>query len=431
MTAAAIVALVASGIPQSDSKIQNAFAYLKTAQNPDGGFTYDPQSSYGTASDSSSTAWAVWALNAAGINPLDFSKSGNSPINYLESSQAPEGFFRYQTGSSEDAFSPVTTAYAVIALAGKTLPLYVFTGTAEFEFRIEGKSNTVCSGQAPGPTALDIVKNASTQCGFSYHIQSTSFGPYLDQIGDDKAEGLIGWLYLVNYIAPPKGAADYTLKPGDSIIWYYGDFSWKPARIGLTNTEVAGGASVTATVEYFADNAWTALFEAEVFFGTSNILTDAAGKAVIRAADGYYKIFAEKDGYVRTSSLLLEVGALVENQVNLSVNIEKGQVQASRISFLVTPSSIDFGTLKPGESASKNLTINNSGTVAITVESIVGGDEIFLNNLLLDAISWKNFREHVAAGNAKEVSAALNAPLIYTAQEGNKTAALTFWARGE
>ena len=127
ITSAAIVALVADGISASDPVIQNALNYLKTTQNDDGGFTYDPDSPWGTGSDSSSTAWVLWALKSTGNDLADWTKSDHSPTGYLESNQIGDGYFQYQFGSGEDAFSAATTAYAVIALAGKTLPLHIFT----------------------------------------------------------------------------------------------------------------------------------------------------------------------------------------------------------------------------------------------------------------------------------------------------------------
>lgn len=126
MTAAAIVALIASDVAESSDIIQNALNYLKTTQNDDGGFTYDPESPWGTDSDSSSTAWVIWALNAANEDIANWMKDVNSPISYLESNQDTIGFFQYQNGFSEDSFSATTTAYAVIALAGETLPLNIY-----------------------------------------------------------------------------------------------------------------------------------------------------------------------------------------------------------------------------------------------------------------------------------------------------------------
>ena len=222
MTSVAVAALIATGSSPTDTPITKAITFLKSTQNSDGGFPYDSAS----PSDSSSTAWAMWAFTAVGISPSSVSKDGKSPNSYLEKNQAPSGYYKYQESSSEDTFSAITTSYAVIALSGRTLPTKTITApqpSEKYTFRIEGKDETVCSGTVSAVTALDIVKNAKDQCGYSYTINETSFGPYLKKINDDEASGLIGWLYLVNSTSPDKGASDYQLKSGDSVVWYYGD----------------------------------------------------------------------------------------------------------------------------------------------------------------------------------------------------------------
>ncbi len=430
MTAAAIVALIAADISASDSAIQDGLDYLKTAQNADGGFTYDPQSQFGTDSDSSSTAWAIWALNAANINPSTWTKSTNTPTTYLESTQAQSGYFGYQAGSAEDAFSATTTAYAVIALSGNTLPLHIISKTPTFEYRIEGKDSTVCSGRAEGPTALDVVEQASTQCGFTYHIAETSFGPYLDQIGDDTAAGLIGWLYLINYTSPSVGAAEYELQSGDSLLWYYGDFNWKPSRLSLSSDQIDSGGSTTATVEYLGDSGWTKLPDAKVFYGTSNLNSDSDGHAIITAPDGYYKVFAEKTGYIRSNGILLTVGTPTGNEVALKANFTMGVLDAN-ISFIVDPSSIDFGTVKPGDNSSKNFSIKNTGTVNVTVEGAIEGDNLFKDNLKFDDESWESFQKRVTVDQTQPVTAQLSIPSNYSSSEGLKSGSITFWAVGE
>jgi prenyltransferase beta subunit len=159
MTAAAILALKAVGLSSTDLQIQKALSYLKTTQNSDGGFAYDPTSSYGTASDSSSTAWVLWALNALNIDQVSWNKDGYTPFEYLTSTQIQNGSFEYQKGSGENSLSPTNTAYAVIALEGKSLPLKTISAfSPQFNFRIEGSNETVCEGKTSGPTALDIIK---------------------------------------------------------------------------------------------------------------------------------------------------------------------------------------------------------------------------------------------------------------------------------
>lgn len=428
LTATAITALISSGISADNASIQNGLTYLKSAQNDDGGFTYDPNSQYGTASDASSTAWVVWALTAAGISPQSWSKSGNSPIDYLKSIQAPGGYFPYQQNSGEDAFSPVTTAYAVIALAGKTLPANKISISEKFNFRIEGKNTTVCRGAAEGPTALDVAKNASRLCGFTYHIQDTNFGPYLDQIGGDKAEGLIGWIYLVNNASPEVGAADYSLRAGDSVLWYYGDFAWRPARLALSAPSIEKTGTAKASVETYSQGQWTPLPHATVFFGANTVQTDSAGQADIAPPQGFYSVYAEKDGYVRTNAETLRVGEPSGNQMNLSVEITDGEIKGGTLSFLVNPDNLDFGPLAPGETGQKDFAIKNTGTVTISLAGRLSGAGLFLDNLKLENRSWRNYKAQISTGQTRTASAELFVPSDYQDGSGVKTATLTFWA---
>ncbi len=439
-TAAAIVALASTGVEKNDNHIQNALAYLKTAQNSDGGITYDPKSSFGTVSDSSSTAWTIWALNTLGIDPASWDQNGKNPITYLAGNQTATGFFAYQNGSSEDAFSPVTTAYAVIALSGKTLPLRILSTATQppFTFRIEGSASTVCEGTLPGPSALDIIKNASLACGFTYHIKDTSFGPYLDQINSDTAAGLKGWLYFVNNISPNIGAASYMLQSGDAVLWYFGDFDWLPTRLVLDNSKIDSGASAVATVEEFKNQAFAPLPGATIQFGAASATTDANGKATISANPGFYQVSAEKNGYVRSNVVLLQIGDPQSKAVNLSVDLNTGQVDGTTtepptetISFSVTPGNLDFGDLKPGEKAAKQLNIQNQGTTGIAIETVVSGDDLFKQNLKLDSSTWSKFKTNLPPAQSSSHQAELSVPSFWSSGSGLKHGALTFWAIAE
>jgi prenyltransferase beta subunit len=434
-TAAAIVALAAVNLSSSDTHIQNALTYLKTAQNSDGGFTYDPKSSYGTASDSSSTAWVLWALDALNIDQSTFSQGSLTPKNFLESNQTPSGYFKFQNDSSEDSFSAITTAYAVIALLGKTLPVHIYSaGSSQsqtFVFRIEGSQSTICSGQTAGPTALDIVKNASLQCGFTYHIQSTSFGPYLDQINSDAAAGQIGWLYLVNDVAPDIGAGDYQLKPSDQVLWYFGDFSWQPLRLSLAQTQIDSGQSAQATTEAFQNGSWAPLAGATITAGLSSFTTDASGHANIAGADGYYKVAAAKTDYVRSNEVLLQIGQPNSSAVSLSATISGGQTQGtstpiSTIAFSVNPSSLDFGDLSPGTNSSKQITLNNAGTTGLHIESSVSGNNLFSDNLKINNLSWQAFATDLDGGQNQNANLTLAVPQTYS-NSGQKSGQLIFW----
>ena len=434
MTAAALVALSALGTNASDASIQNALNYLRTAQNSDGGFTYDPNSSYDTTSDSSSTAWILWALNSLNIDPASWKKDGHSPNDYLFSTQTQEGYFEFQTGAGENSFSPATTAYAVIALTGKTLPLTPQTSVSQsFSYRIEGSNETICAGKTQGPTALDIIKNASATCGFTYHIQQASFGQYLDKINNDQATGQTGWMYLVNNSYADVGAADYSLKTGDEVVWYFGDYGWQPTRLELIQTKIGSGQSTQAKVEYYNGNSWQTLPDATVILGALEESSNADGIAVLLAPDGYYKVSASKIGYIRSNQILLQIGDPSSSSVNLSANLDNGEIQGtstkpSTLSFIINTSDLDFGLIKPGDVMTRQISIINNGTVNLDIGCIVAGDRIFTDYLNINGITWQKFSANLESNQDQNQTLKLAIPTGLNETSGHKTGQLIFWA---
>ena len=120
------------------------------------------------------------------------------------------------------------TAFAVVALSGKSYPIGYYQAPKEpveglHHLRIEGTEATVCDTQVVGTTAMDLVVNAASACGYTYHLTQTSFGPYLSEVAGDQAAGLAGWLYFVNYLSPEIGAADYVLADSDEVLWSYSE----------------------------------------------------------------------------------------------------------------------------------------------------------------------------------------------------------------
>lgn len=443
ITAAAIMALKTAGVSSADEKITKAINYLKTAQNDDGGFTYDPGAAAGSRpSDSSSTAWVLWALNALGIDESLWIKNGNKPSDYLISTQHENGYFEWQAGSGENAFSAVNTAYAVIALEGKTLPLNSLEKSEKslFPFRIEGSQETICEGRASGPSALDIVKNASALCGFSYHIKNTSFGPYLDKINNDEAAGATGWMYWVNpssspdpgFISPSIGAAEYRLNPDDEVLWAFGNFDIKPLNLSLDKTEISASSTAMAsvTVEEVGTSS-VPVNEADVILGVAQFKTAADGKAALSGPEGFYRIFAQKQGFVRSNKVLLKIGAPASALVNLSVNVLTGQVAGtttnpSTLNFTVEPDSLDFGSLAAGQSSSRTLKLKNTGLADLKFQSEVTQDHLFRDNLKIDGKLWRQFKKDVTAQTNVEVQASITIPA--GTPGGQQTGKLILWA---
>ncbi len=116
-TGAVLQALAAAGV-RDGAIVDRAVAYIRSAQNRDGGLPEQP----GSSSNAQSTAWAIQGLDAVGQDVSAISRHGSrSPLAYLESLIEGDGSVRYSSSSSQ---TPVwVTAEALPALAGEALPI--------------------------------------------------------------------------------------------------------------------------------------------------------------------------------------------------------------------------------------------------------------------------------------------------------------------
>jgi hypothetical protein len=416
-TAVAIMVLLETGTKANDPVITKAIDYLKTSQNNDGGFPYLP----GGESDSGSDSWIISAIYKLGQNPYDWQKDGKNPVDHLKSLQRSDGSFKWI--ASEDKGYPILTAYAVIALTQNYYPI-----NRLYHLRIEGKDNEICDAYVKAKTALDVIENGSTICGYTYFIEQTSWGPYLKKINNEEAHDLIGWLYFVNYEIPTIGAADYILEPGNEILWYFGEWGWKPTKLTLASQKVDPGNSLEAKVEYFEDSKWNPLAETMVYVDGQSFITDNDGKAdLVINNPGVYRVYAEKSGYIRTNQVSLSVGEGISRNVGLKVEIIQAAPPAPEIAFTIDKEQIDFGRLASGAQASDQLLIQNTGDVGIHLEGIVSGDQIFRENITLDSLNWPEFSTIINTGSGKNVLIGLTVPSSWTGF-GIKEGSLTFWA---
>ena len=439
-TAAAIIALRAAGVSASDSAITDAKAYLQGAQNDDGGFPYDPLSAYGTDSNVSSTSWVLMAIAALGESPSSWQAATGNPLTFMTSLQDDGGWYHYDSvDDAANSFTPTTTAYALIAELGKTLPVGTVDATpAETQvtvsYRIEGSEDTVCEGDIQAHDAMDVVINASSVCNFTYNIDDTAYGPYLNQIADDTAEGLFGWLYVVNDDSPFVGAADYELEANDDVLWYFAEFDDTITRLTLSETELESGEALTVTVEQYVDSAWSALEGATAYVGSSTQTTDASGQASFSPADGAHTVYAEKAEYVRTEKETIIVGDSTQSAVSLTANITSSngnnndpQGTEDAIAFSLDLTTLDFGSINLGSSKTQSLALTNTGTVAIHVESIVSGDDVFRSYLKLAGDLWRQFATQIGIEQAETIDVTLPVPSGYS-ETGSQSGTLTFWA---
>jgi hypothetical protein len=118
--------------------------------------------------------------------------------------------------------------------------------------RVEGKTRNIFGSTEPTLTvkanALDALDSASLAGEFYYHVATTSFGPYVDQIGRYLAGGSNGWVFKVNGVSPPVGADAVTLKDGDKVLWYWATFgpTGGPPTLVLQATKKRGCYRVLA-----------------------------------------------------------------------------------------------------------------------------------------------------------------------------------------
>ena len=239
------------------------------------------------------------------------------------------------------------------------------------------------------------------------------------------------------------GADNYYLEPEDKVLWYGVDNlwgNWLSTKVELAKIENL----VKIQIKYYNSSTsdWQNL-EVEgikVKVGSSEFSTNSLGKIEISLsvlADGFYQVFAEhqiidETGYIRSQKENLGIGQVPsEHKVGLRVEIEKIEVpeegKQEAISFSVSPDTLDFGKLKPGESASSDLTVTN-GEIEIYLETEVSGANVFKNNLEISEKSWQIFSTELKANQNKVLPVQLTIPQNYNGDFGLAEGELTFWA---
>lgn len=428
-TAAGIIALREAGVSLDNAAIMKALAYLKSVQNADGGFGW----SLGSNSDSGSDSWVIIALNKLDIGPATWVKDGKTPLNHLQSLQDADGGFWWVPVGSSDFNNKAMTPYAVIALSGKSFPVARFSGASDtpsgYHIRIEGGTNMICDSYAEGAKVLDVIKNAASKCGFTYNIKETSFGPYLEKINNETASGMLGWLYFVNNESPAVGMADYALKENDDILIYFGEWGISPIRITTDKTDYSSSDDVQVSVHYYSLGQWKVLTGANIKGFADEYVTDEFGNITLDLVDGYYSLWAEKEGYVRSNKISLAVGSGVAKNIGLAVEIQSAgpDVAGSSLIFTVNPSALDFGKVKAGTASKQTLTLKNEGTVDVKLSANVDGDVVFKDYLKLASSTWQTYSGELAHKNDSNLEVELSIPASYN-NSGVKSGDLIIWA---
>jgi hypothetical protein len=183
--------------------------------------------------------------------------------------------------------------------------------------RVEGKTRTIFGAAAPlidvtspranplPESALDALESASFLGEFYYHVATSSFGSYVDQVGRYAAVGQTGWVYKVNGVSPPVGANEARLKPGDTVLWYWAQFGVAGGPKTLVLSHV--GKAPCYRVHAQDDNGnLTAALGAVLHVGSKRIVkTQGSTQAAVGCVGPHRGLLirATLDGAVRSNAL--------------------------------------------------------------------------------------------------------------------------------
>jgi len=454
-TAAAIMALIAAGQSPSSAAVSNGLAYIKTTQMENGGFN-----SWG-ATNADTNSRGICAIAAAGQDPTSAgweSGAGNDPVDNLFTFQqdggGDDGAFYWQDGTPGTSAAG-TTASAIIALLGDYFPIAVLEPEppepgVTVNVRIEGENaniwddsvtvdeswitadNSSTEYHLEDPTAIGALDEAAEEGEFEY-VTTDEYGSlFVTSIDGEEGEGMAGWLYRVDYISASVGAADFILDGSQQeVLFYYGEYTDIPLKVGVNNTTPDAGNSFTVTVSEYDDTMaqWYLVEDATVYADT-DYTTDGNGEVEITIYhDATINVYAEKDGYIRSNPVTVVVGEGSSQQsegrsATMTVDI------LPAISFSVSPNYLNFGVLGPRDiSHPVTITLTNEGAwrLAITTDVSDYADNLYVDGLKLDHLKWNDFEGTISRNDSEEYVVTLTVPETYTLT-GNQNGTIIFWA---
>lgn len=104
--------------------------------------------------------------------------------------------------------------------------------------------------------------------------------------------------------------------------------------------------------------------------------------------------------------------------------------QSQVVSFIVDGDSLNFGQVAQGHSSQRDISISNDGTVGLIVAPRIEGDSVFLNNITLNASSWRNASYTLATGGHIPLHVQLSVPSGY-GDSGIRNGIMTFIGRAQ
>ena len=195
-------------------------------------------------------------------------------------------------------------AKRLLVLLALSLVLPATALAATVHVRVEGKTRTLFAPtevSVTAGTALDALEQASLIGELYYHVTTSSFGNYVDQVGRYGGTSDSGWVFKVNDVSPPVGADQVQLQDGDHVLWYYATFGPSGGPPTLSLASVTGGCyRVTA---YDDAGKSTSVDGLVVHVGSKQSISTTTGAKVCPGPHPGVLVRATATGAVRSNSL--------------------------------------------------------------------------------------------------------------------------------
>jgi len=194
--------------------------------------------------------------------------------------------------------SLVACALVVVFLA--TLAPAALAATVKI--RIEGQTQTLFGAAQPSVqagNALEALELASLAGEFYYHVQTTSFGPFVDQIGRFPSAGSNGWVFKINGTSPPVGADKVALRDGDVVLWYFSAFT--PSGAGTPTLDLQRDGSDCYRVTQLSDQGVRTIAAGAVLLVDGRRASTRAGRGCVGKHRGLVR--ATLTGAVRSHAM--------------------------------------------------------------------------------------------------------------------------------